>query len=228
MTRKLCASQNKVSGDDILPLIEGIPMAIGIDMSEDPRLPNPELLEFYNDLKNRIFYFDVDVDPGVVIQLQKYIIAWNKEDEEKGFAVEDRKPIKVMINTPGGDVAAMNNMIDMILLSKTPVYTYNLSMAFSAGFDILLAGHKRFCLPRSRVLIHGGSAAFSGTNTQINDMSENYKKIQKQFEDWLYERTKISKTLYAKKKKNEWYLDAKEQLELGVVDEIITDISQLF
>ena len=44
----------------------------------------------------------------------------------------------------------------------------------------------------------------------------------------LLERTKISKDLLKKKKKSEWFIVGQEQAELGIVDEIIDNISELF
>lgn len=222
---KMKSTAGKFDGEDIIPLIEGVPLAVGINQ-EDMVLPNPEVYEFYDGIRNRMLYLDNDVESELILEMQKYIISWNRED--KDIPIEQRKPIKIMIFSPGGDVISMYNLIDIILLSKTPVYTYNIGMAYSAAFDILLAGHKRYCLPRSRALFHGGSAAFSGTATQVNDQSDNYKKIQKESEDWVLERTKITKAQFSKKKRNEWYFTASEQVEYGIVDTIITDITDLF
>ena len=126
--------------------IEGIPLVANI-AEQDQLLPNPGLLEFYNDLRNRILYIDDGVETQMAVEIHKLILAWNRED--KDLPVEERKPIKIMIHSLGGAVPDMNTIIDTIMLSKTPVYTYNIGMAYSAGFDILLAGDKRFCLPKS-------------------------------------------------------------------------------
>lgn len=203
-------------------VLEGIPLVAD---SQDPVLPNPGLFEFYNDLKHRMFYIEDGIETMVAMELCRLIVAWNREDE--GIPVEERKPIRIMIHSPGGNVVDMNTIIDTIVLSKTPVYTYNIGMAFSAGFDILVAGDKRFCFPHSEVLIHLGYFTVSGGATAVTDTTDNYKRTLKKFEEWVLTRTKIDKTLFNKKKKSEWYLDAEEQVKYGVVDKIITDLDEV-
>lgn len=204
--------------------IEGIPLVANI-AEQDQLLPSPGLLEFYNDLRNRILYIDDGVETQIAVEIHKLILAWNRED--KDLPVEERKPIKIMIHSPGGSVPDMNTIIDTIMLSKTPVYTYNIGMAFSAGLDILLAGSKRFCTPKSEALIHGGYFSVQGASGAVVDTSENYKRTLKKFEEWILTRTKIDKALYGKKKKSEWYLDAEEQLKYGVVDKIVDNLEEL-
>ena len=204
--------------------IEGIPL-VANTAEQDQLLPNPGLLEFYNDLRNRILYIDDGVETQMAVEIHKLILAWNRED--KDLPVEERKPIKIMIHSPGGSVPDMNTIIDTIMLSKTPVYTYNIGMAYSAGFDILLAGAKRFCLPKSEALFHLGFFSAQGSATAVTDASDNYKRTLKKFEEWVLTRTKIDKTLFNKKRKSEWYMDAEEQVKYGVVDGIVTDIDTL-
>ena len=205
-------------------LLDSIPLMVDFK-KEDALLPDPELLEFYNDLKNRVIYIDDDIMDPIAMEVQRLVVAWNREDA--ALPVEERKPIKVMIYTCGGSVYAMNNIIDVIMMSKTPIYTYNVGIAFSAGLDILLAGQKRFCFPKSQALLHQGSNAIQGTAVQVQDSAENYKRLMKDYEDWILSRTKITKALYTKKKKNEWFLNAQEQVELGVVDAMVQDLDEI-
>lgn len=205
-------------------ILDGIPLMVDFK-KEDALLPDPELLEFYNDLKNRVIYIDDDIVDPMAMEVQRLVVAWNREDA--GVPVEERKPIKVMIYTYGGSVYAMNNIIDVIMMSKTPVYTYNVGIAFSAGLDILLAGQKRFCFPKSSALLHLGNSQIAGTAVQVQDNAENYKRQMKDYEEWILSRTKITKALYTKKKKNEWFLTAQEQIELGVVDAIVQDLDEI-
>ena len=52
------------------------------------------------------------------------------------------------------------------------------------------------------------------------------KTLNKLFEHVL-DSTKISKELLNKKKKTEWFINGEEQVELGVADEIVTNINDL-
>lgn len=210
-----------------LDLPEGIPLGIFLD-KEDPVLPDPDRWMYYDGLKNRILYLESEIDREYLINFSKLIIAYNREDEKNGVPVEKRKPIKIFIYSYGGDIDATQHLIDVIKLSKTPVYTINFGVAMSGGLYVLLAGHKRYALINSQALIHEGSGSMEGTAEQVRTHQAQYSKQLKLLSDFVLERTNISKELYGRKKKTEWFINGSEQVEYGIVDEMISDISQLF
>lgn len=110
----------------------------------DTTLPDPTMVEFYRRLKNREILWNDDIDDAT-IDIALYIKKWN--DEDKDLAIEDRQPIKIFINSDGGYVATVLHVIDMIHLSKTPVYTIGMGRVYSAGGLLLMAGHKALYLP---------------------------------------------------------------------------------
>lgn len=196
--------------------------------NSDSLFPNPDLYMYYKDLQNRIIWLDDVVSEITAIPITKMILNWNKEDEINNIPVEKRKPIKIFIYAVGGSVEEIFHIADIIDLSKTPVYTYNMGIALSAGLDILISGHKRFALKNSKALYHSGSAGIQGTAEQIQSQTAQYSKQLDMLNNRLLERTKISKDLLKKKKKSEWFIVGQEQAELGIVDEIIDNISELF
>ena len=72
-----------------------------------------------------------------------------------------------------------------------------------------------------------GFFSAQGSATAVTDASDNYKRTLKKFEEWVLTRTKIDKTLFNKKRKSEWYMDAEEQLKYGVVDKIVDNLEEL-
>jgi len=54
------------------------------------------------------------------------------------------KPIHFILGSPGGHASSMLGVMNLILLSSTPCYTYLLSETCSAGAWIYLCGKKRF------------------------------------------------------------------------------------
>lgn len=193
----------------------------------DSVLPNPALYSYYKNLNNRVIWLNDEIYRESIVPLVKNIIFWNKEDEDNKIPISDRKPIKVMINSYGGEVDATFQMIDIIKLSKTPIYTYNMGVAMSGGFFILISGHKRFALSSSQALCHQGSGAFEGEAETIKSHTAQYNKILAKLFEHVASRTKISKDLLNKKKKTEWFINGDEQLQLGVVDAMVTDFSEL-
>lgn len=194
---------------------------------EDAHLPKPEMYMYYKGLKNRTIWLDDTLSELLSIPITQMILEWNREDEENDIPIDSRKPIKIFIYTLGGGVDEIFQLADIIDLSKTPVYTYNMGIALSAGLDVLISGHKRFALKNSKALYHSGSAGIQGTAEQIQSQTAQYAKQLDILNERVLNKTKISKELLKKKKKSEWYIIGNEQVELGIVDEMITDVSEL-
>ena len=161
-----------------------------------------------------------EIDGAVGDAIENVIRFWNRVDDEENIPISKRKPIKIYIDSPGGDLSATFTMIDAIRLSKTPVWTVNVGMAYSGGFFTYIAGHKRFAYPHSSFMYHEGSASNGGTSTQFQNFAAFYKSQLNQLRDITLEYTKITPELYEEKRRDDWWLSADEAVELGIVDEI--------
>lgn len=191
---------------------------------ENLQLPSPELLTYYRNLEDRVIWIDYGVDE-TILEVSKLIMYFNKED--KDTPVEQRKPIKLLLYSYGGDGQACFSLLDVIALSKTPVYTINMGVAMSAGLLILLAGHKRFCLKNSTALAHSGSGGASGTFEQTEAQMKDYKRFVDTMRNYIIERTNIDAKTLNKYKSKEWYLYAEDQVKFGIVNEVIDDIDKI-
>ena len=201
---------------------------------ENLQLPNPELLEYYKNKQDRMFWIKGEVgenyEPGddmfSLTELSKLIWQYNKED--KDIPVEQRKPIKLFIHSPGGDLDTTLAFVGMIGISKTPIWTINTCWAASAAGLILMAGHRRFTMPNTACLIHSGSGQLGGSYEQTAEQMKNYKYIVDTMRDFILSKTKIDQKLLKKNGQKDWYIYADEMLSLGIVDEIVTDLDILF
>ena len=192
----------------------------------DVKLPSPELLDLYTDRDNRVIYIDYAIDENLMREVGRQIIEYNRKD--KGLAAEKRKPIVILINSCGGALESTYATIAIIEASKTPVITVNTNCAYSAAGLILISGHKRYCMPRSQVLIHSGSASgISGTFEEVQENAKSYKKMIDEMRDLIISKTKIDKNLMKKNQSRDWYLSVDQQLELGCVDEILTNLDEI-
>jgi ATP-dependent Clp protease protease subunit len=180
-----------------------------------------ELL-YSQQLENRELYLPEVIEDDVIQEIVQHIYRYNKEDS--GKPVEERLPIKLYINCYGGDLVACNSIIDTMDLSKTPVYTYNLGKAFSAGGLILMAGHKRYTYKNSVVLIHQGSTGASGTTGQVIDQVEFQKRQEERVKAYILGKTTITPEQYKDKYKEEWFFFGDESIAFGVTDELISEI----
>ena len=152
---------------------------------ENLQLPSPELLTYYRNLEDRVIWIDYDVGESV-LEVSRLIMHFNKID--KDVPVEERRPIKLLIYSYGGDGNACFSLLNIIAISKTPVYTYNMGVAMSAGLLILLAGHKRFCLKNSTALAHSGSGGACGTFEQTEAQMKDYQRFVQTMRDYILER----------------------------------------
>ena len=149
---------------------------------------------------------------------------WNKVDNECNIPIEERQPIKIYINSPGGSLTGSFTCIDSIAMSKTPIWTIATGCAYSGGFFIFISGHKRFAYPTSSFLYHEGSAGNSGTASQFANFAAFYKKQLGQLKDVVLKYTKIDEKMYKEIQKDDFWLTAEEALKLGVCDEITKEL----
>lgn len=197
---------------------------IVIPPEADVKLPDPSLLAYYNDKQERAIWIDSDID-DCTYEITKQIYEYNRQD--KDIPVESRKPIKIYINSFGGDLYQCFALISAIGASKTPVYTINTGVAMSAGMIILLSGHKRFAVKYSIAMCHSGSGSVGGDFEQTQSAMDNYKKMVDTMKTYILERTKIDSKTLSRKWTKDWYMFADEQVSLGVANEIVEDISEV-
>jgi ATP-dependent Clp protease protease subunit len=201
-------------------LLIGVPETVA-----NMQLPDPVLRNHYRDEADRIFWLNDQVNDDT-LSLVEMIIRCNKED--KGKTIEERTPIKVMIHSNGGDVQVMMTIIKTMKISKTPVHTICFSSAMSAAAEILAAGHKRYAMPGTCVMVHSGSCSYGGTMEQAESCKKYVDSLTKRATDEFVANTKIDAKTLKKKGAADWYMNEDEALEKGVIDAIITDLDEIF
>lgn len=191
---------------------------------EDMKLPSPEMVNYWTLAEKRIFYIDYEIDESV-LEIQRSIIAINIADRDK--KIEDRIPIKIFLDTPGGLLSETMSLATIMIMSKTPIITVNIAEAYSGGCLLLLAGHQRYALPYSKAMLHTGSGGTVGTYEQTEQAQKNYKKQIEEMGSYILERTGMDDKLYKRNKAKDWYLDANEQVSTGVVHKIVSDLDEI-
>lgn len=187
-------------------------------------LPDPDQITYYILEKERIIYLDCDIEYDVM-SIQRMIVRWNLED--RGKEKNERKPIRMYVHSSGGMVFYMWPLIDTMEASVTPIYTINLFMAGSAAALIYLAGHKRFMMKNSKMIIHEGQNEISGDAVKVLDATESYKKQLKKMKEFIAGHTNISKSLIMKKRNNDWELDAVYCIENGACEQIVESLDDI-
>lgn len=176
-------------------------------------------LFYLKDLKQRKLFLNEDVSQFSVADIVKNILQYNREDYE--IAPDDRKPIFLYIASNGGEVDSGFELIDVILNSKTPVYTINMGYQYSMGFLIGLAGHRRYAMGHSKFLLHDGSNFIFNSGSKAQDQMEFNCKIEERIKHYILSRSKLTSDEYDSKVRVEWYMFSDEAKEKGFVDCII-------
>lgn len=141
---------------------------------------------------------------------------------DKGVPKEERKPIIIYINSPGGSVVDGYGVIDAITTSITPVYTVNLAQCASMGFLIFIAGHKRYSMPHAEFLMHDGSTAGWDSTAKMRDRMEfETVQLEQMNKEFIMSRINIDDAKYNEKYRVEWYFLPDEAKEIGAVDYIV-------
>ena len=185
------------------------------------QLPDPVLLQEYSDSDRRIIWIDYEID-GFLLSVTKKILQWNYEDI--GLAKEERIPIRILLFSPGGDLYAALQCINVIEISETPVYGFNMGEASSAALLILLACSKRFCLKDSTACLHKGGGVFGGIASQIENSVAYYKNQLAKMKDYVLSHTTIDARTYKKKQDEDWFFDSDDQVKYGLVDKVVDNI----
>lgn len=159
----------------------------------------------------------------------------NKELAEKFnkqlllLEADSNKPVYVYIDSPGGDVTAGFAIYDMIRFVKCPVVLIGNGLIASAAALILLAvpQNMRVGLPNSEYLIHQPLSGMRGTATDIQIHTANVKKTKAKINKIISEATgKDLKKVEADTDRDYW-LDADEALEYGLISKIISNRDEL-
>lgn len=176
---------------------------------------------YLKDLKQRKLFLNTDVEQLSVGEIVKHIMQYNKEDI--GIEPDKRTPIILYVSSNGGEVDSGFELIDVIMSSKTPVFTVNLGYQYSMGFLIGLAGTKRFAMRNAKFLMHDGSNFVYNSGAKAQDQMEFQRRVEDRIKQYILSRSKITSKEYDSKLRVEWYLFADEAKDKGFCDYIIGD-----
>ncbi len=137
---------------------------------------------------------------------------------------DSKKDIKLYINSPGGSVYDGFAIYDTIQYISPDVQTIGIGVQASMGAFLLSSGTKgkRSILPNSRVMIHQPS---SGTQGKISDQEITLKEgiyLKHRLNEILAKNTGQKLSKIEKDTDRDFWMGAKEALEYGLVDHVIT------
>ena len=139
-------------------------------------------------------------------------------------AEDPDKDIHLYINSPGGSVTAGMAIYDTMQYLKCDVSTICIGMAASMGAFLLAGGTKgkRLVLPNAEIMIHQPSGGSQGQATEIEIAAKHILKTKDKLNRILAENTGKDLEVVAADTERDNWMSAKEALEYGIVDKIVT------
>ncbi len=139
------------------------------------------------------------------------------------------EPIKVFIDSPGGDADAGYAIFDMMRFIKPDVYTVGMGLVASAGALILLASpqDRRIALPNSHYLIHQPLSGIRGVATEIEIHARELEKMREKINRLISEETGQDFEKVVQDTDRDFWMNAGEAEDYGLVSRIVSTRAEL-
>ena len=167
-------------------------------------------------LNDRIVFLGEDVNPHTANLVIAQLLYLAHED--------NKKPIKLYINSPGGSVYDGLAIIDTMNYIEPDVETIGIGLQASMGAMLLSSGAKgkRFCLPNARIMIHQPLGGASGQSTDIQIQAREILRLREVGNDILCRHTGQPREKVVADTERDNFMSATEAMEYGLIDKVIT------
>lgn len=167
-------------------------------------------------LRERIVFLGSPIDDQVANLIIAQLLYLEREDAEKD--------VNLYIHSPGGIVPAGLAIYDTMQLVRPDVSTYCVGMTASFATVLLCAGTpgKRYAMPSSTVHMHQARGGATGQAADIAIAAKEILREQQILRDILARHTGQSPERIARDSDRDFYMDAQEAKEYGIVDEILS------
>lgn len=172
------------------------------------------------DIQDRIFYLDGEVDEDVLHTVTMQIYKINGEESNNNDC-DNAVPITIIIDSEGGEVLSGMALIDAINASRVPCVGVCVGKAYSMAFNIFTQCHFRIGSKNSSYLYHDGSCCYSNSTTKTKNAVEFYDKLDKRMDKLIASKTKFTVEHLENIKSADNFYFADEGKEKGFVDAII-------
>ena len=167
-------------------------------------------------LKERIIFLVGQIEPHMANLIVAQILFLAREDSEKD--------INLYINSPGGEVYSGMAIYDTMQYVPCDVATFSVGLCASMGTVLLTAGAagKRYAMPNSTIHMH---QPLSGTQGQASDIEIHARetlRIQDRLRQIIADHTGQSYERVAKDSDRDFWLNAEQASEYGLVDEVLS------
>ncbi len=139
------------------------------------------------------------------------------------------EPITLFINSQGGHVESGDTIHDFIRFVDAKVRIVGTGWVGSAAALIYLAApvEDRFCLPNTRFLLHQPSGGIRGSGSDIAIEADQIVQIRRRINEIIARQTDQPLEKVEEDTKRNFWLNAEEAVEYGVVGHIVDHVSEV-
>ena len=171
-------------------------------------------------LQTRSIMLSGEIDKESAEKVVKQLLILEAESDE---------PIKVFINSPGGDVDAGFAIYDMAKFVKNEVYMIGMGLVASAATLVLLAvpAERRLGLPNSSYLIHQPMSRMEGVATDIEIYTKQLERTRDRLNHIVATQTGQPIEVVMKDTDRDYWLDAQEAITYGLISRVVENRSEI-
>ena len=178
--------------------------------SSDADRVNPLTINFYS-----------PVTTESCVMLSSMLKNLDVKSKELEFIYDYRVPIKLHIQSLGGELMPTFYICDLIQNMDTPVHVYIDGYVASAASVIAVCGEKRFMTKHSSILIHQLKSSSAGKFNEMKDEMSNLNFFMNMVKEIYLKNSDIHEDELEELLKSDIWLPAERCLSLGLVDRII-------
>jgi len=166
-------------------------------------------------LKERIIFLGTPIEDQVANVVVAQLLFLTHEDPER--------EIQMYINSPGGVIYAGLAIYDTMQMIPNPISTVAVGVTASFGTVLLTAGTKgrRYALPNSTIHLHQPLGGAQGQATDIEIQAKQILRLKSLLNSIMAKHTGQPIEVIERDTDRDFYLDAKQAVDYGLVDQIL-------
>jgi ATP-dependent Clp protease protease subunit len=190
-----------------------LPLEIKLNTEKEKETNVPSIEDYH------YLMFNTDFNASSTGDAISFIIARNLMNKSRP------KQIKMIINSPGGEVPSAFALIDTTKGSKVPIYTYGLGEIASCGLLTFMAGEKghRYITKNTAILSHQFSWGTIGKEHElmasVKEFNNTSQRIIEHYKNCTGQ-TEANIKKYLLPPEDVW-LTPKEAIKYGIADKIV-------
>ena len=171
-------------------------------------------------LKTRTILLSGSIDKDLAERLIKQMLLLEADSDD---------PVKVFIDSPGGDADAGYAIFDMLRFIAPEVITVGMGTVASAAALVHLAAERknRLSLPNAHFLIHQPLSGIRGVATEIEIHARELEKLRDRINRLIALETGQDLKKVSEDTDRDYWLNAEQALDYGLISRIISSRAEL-